>query len=267
MSKHNSSLLLLDIGNTRAKWSYVQAGLEPAIVDLAKVYGTFNHDQNHGAVEFFDEMKQRIQTPMHIVCVSVSRPEILQTWQIHSKSLWPHAEWIPFNASASLTGLHNCYQQPQELGADRWAALMGAQALIPNADTIVVNAGTATTIDYLKGNGSFEGGWIVPGLDLMLNSLAMGTAGLPDLRKKIEVDTQMQFGQSTQECILHGCVETQIGTIYHAIQLSSAKSLCISGGNADLLLKRLVMDGKSLKIIKDPYLVLRGLYRWYMENN
>src|SRR5690606_9413761 len=75
-------------------------------------------------------------------------------------------------------GVENGYDDPAQLGPDRWAALIGARTL-HSGPCIVVSAGTATTIDHLDGNGRFCGGLILPGEHLMRQALARDTARLP----------------------------------------------------------------------------------------
>ena len=90
-------------------------------------------------------------------------------------------EWL--TASAAACGVTNRYARPAQLGADRWASLVAAWRrstatdLFPPA-CVVVNAGTAVTIDALDADGVFRGGLILPGMRLMLQALAENTAGL-----------------------------------------------------------------------------------------
>jgi type III pantothenate kinase len=92
------------------------------------------------------------------------------------------APWsLPVRWIASLAaqcGVTSRYESPAQLGTDRWAALIGARARTDRA-CLVVNAGTAVTIDALDARGIFHGGLILPGLELMARSLAAGTADLP----------------------------------------------------------------------------------------
>ena len=89
-----------------------------------------------------------------------------------------------FLATPEAAGVRNGYARPAQLGADRWAALVGAwnQERRP---CLVVNAGTALTIDVLledperPGHGYFAGGCILPGFDLMRGALNRHTAQLP----------------------------------------------------------------------------------------
>jgi type III pantothenate kinase len=89
-----------------------------------------------------------------------------------------HSQVSFLHASAEACGVRNTYEHPRQLGADRWAALIGARALSDSA-CLVVCAGTATTVDLLDAAGVFRGGLILPGFDLMRAALARNTAQLP----------------------------------------------------------------------------------------
>jgi type III pantothenate kinase len=80
-------------------------------------------------------------------------------------------------SQAVQAGVVSGYRDPAQLGADRWAALVAAHAA-GGGHKLVVNAGTALTVDALTGEGRFLGGLIVPGPALMRRSLDRGTAGL-----------------------------------------------------------------------------------------
>src|SRR5258707_3910955 len=75
--------------------------------------------------------------------------------------------WV--KAKRRECGVTNGYGRPDQLGADRWAALIGAWSIL-RGPCLVVSAGTATTVDILRGDGGFVGGGILPGLDLMKSS-------------------------------------------------------------------------------------------------
>lgn len=80
-------------------------------------------------------------------------------------------------ASASACGVANGYTRPDQLGSDRWAALVAAWNRY-REPCVVATAGTALTVDALSSGGDFLGGVIVPGAHLMQSALLAGTAGL-----------------------------------------------------------------------------------------
>ncbi len=78
---------------------------------------------------------------------------------------------------AEAHGIVHAYRLPQQLGADRFAAMVGAYRL-GLGDCLVISAGTALCVDMLTADGRFLGGCILPGPGLMRSSLALGTAGV-----------------------------------------------------------------------------------------
>ena len=79
------------------------------------------------------------------------------------------------------TGLQLKYSNPKEIGADRIAAAIGAQAYYPNANIIIVDMGTATTVDILTARREYLGGAILPGVNMSMQALAHGPAQLPNV--------------------------------------------------------------------------------------
>jgi type III pantothenate kinase len=144
---------------------------------------------------------------------------------------------VVVRSTAAAGGVRNGYRNPAQLGVDRWCALIGARSLNPGA-LLVVMAGTATTIDTLDADGRFLGGLILPGQHLMLSALAEKTADLPFAGGK-----HAQWPQSTDDAIVSGALEAQLGAIERAwARLPGEQRLClVSGGNAALLVKCLVI--------------------------
>ena len=158
-------------------------------------------------------------------------------------------EWV--HARAEQCGVRNGYERPEQLGADRWAALLGARSL-HRGDALVVMCGTATTIDVLRADGLFAGGLILPGLTLMREALARGTAGLP-----ADPGREVDLPRNTLDAISSGAVLATVGAIERmARQLNPAcDPLClISGGAANAVSPRLTFSYQHI-----DNLVLEGL--------
>lgn len=79
------------------------------------------------------------------------------------------------------TGLKLKYSNSKEIGADLVAAAMGAVNLYPGKDLIIVDLGTATTLELVTREAEFLGGSILPGLKISVDALATGTAKLPSV--------------------------------------------------------------------------------------
>jgi type III pantothenate kinase len=100
----------------------------------------------------------------------------------------------------------NGYADPGQLGADRWAALIGARQ-IHRGTVLVVNSGTATTVDVLSSSGFFRGGVILPGIELMKEALAARTAGLPFTRGEFAEQPR------TADAVESGNLLAQVGVV------------------------------------------------------
>lgn len=136
------------------------------------------------------------------------------------------------HASAAACGVRNAYERATQLGADRWAALIGARGQTVDA-CLVVCAGTATTVDLLDAGGEFRGGLILPGLDLMRSSLAQNTAQLPMGEGEFRDEPR-----NTLDAIASGCLLAQVGAIeriYAAIAREPRAICLLTGGNAPRL--------------------------------
>ena len=136
---------------------------------------------------------------------------------------------------ASRFGVNNGYDNPKQLGVDRWLALIGARHL-DQGPCVVVDAGTAVTIDVMDSAGQHRGGWILPGLDLMTKALLGHTAAL----KEVASDSNLSLATNTAQAIGNGNLAAVLGAISTA--LNQAKSplgrpaqLWLTGGSAQQL--------------------------------
>ena len=149
-------------------------------------------------------------------------------------------------------GVVNGYREPSQLGADRWAALVAAHRG-HEGHKLVVNVGTALTVDALAADGRFLGGLIVPGPALMRRSLDAGTAGL-----RLTEGTLHDFPRSTPDAITSGSIQASVGAIERLAQAMDAHGcpvgrIILSGGGAGeiaaslphpaILQDNLVLDG------------------------
>jgi type III pantothenate kinase len=152
-------------------------------------------------------------------------------------------------------GVSSAYDDPGQLGPDRWAALIGAHVSAPG-NCVVVCMGTATTIDALTGSGVFLGGMILPGLDLMHSSLASKTARLGSERGEV-----VSFPRSTPDAITTGAARATCGAIEHMLGEMqqaghSSVSVIATGGAAPL-----IATVCRFPLVLNDKLVLQGLVR------
>jgi type III pantothenate kinase len=171
--------------------------------------------------------------------------------QLLTQVLKAQSEW--FSAQPELAGLRNRYRNPGQLGADRFAAALGARTLVPGKALVVATCGTATTVDAVSSDGEFLGGMILPGLGLMLDSLARGTAQLP--AASADAAPPPVFADNTLDAIRSGCVSAQAGAITRAFAALPAELCIVSGGAAGHIAPALQVPYRMLDNI-----VLAGLH-------
>lgn len=230
--------LLLDAGNTRVKW---------AVVDGERwlAEGAFAHTEDKA----LGDTLKRFPGLTQGFGVNVAGDGCAALLQECAVARGITLRWLL--ASQRLCGVTNLYDQPAQLGPDRWAALIGARAE-HTGPAIVVCAGTATTVDLLDAAGRFHGGLILPGEQLMRRSLARDTAQLP----LADGDPQ-DPPRNTVDAIVTGCLYAQTGAIEHMFAriATEANALCLlAGGNAQRLEPLL-----SIPVRRIENLVLRGL--------
>lgn len=117
----------------------------------------------------------------------------------------------PFVLRAGVkTGLKIRYKNPAEVGADRIAGAVGGVRRYPGQDIIIIDFGTATTIEAVTADRDYLGGAIVPGLGISMRALEQNTARLP----KVEiVRLDRACGRSTVESIQSGLYWGHLGLI------------------------------------------------------
>lgn len=122
-------------------------------------------------------------------------------------------------ATSEARGVTNRHTPPSQLGADRWAAMVAARLRADRSDAggqpiIVVNAGTAVTIDSLDADGVFRGGLILPNMRLMLRALAENTAAY-----KVPPGRFVEFPTNSADALYSGALHAVCG----AIELARAR--------------------------------------------
>lgn len=152
-------------------------------------------------------------------------------------------EWLDFVVcfmpATTPIPLGNSYHTPQTLGADRLAAAVGASALYPDEDLMIVDFGTAITIDYVE-DGEFRGGNISPGVTTRFRSLADYTACLPLCQP---TESVLEYGRTTVEAIEQGVmrgVEHEIrGYCDDFSKKNEKKRIIFTGGDAKYFAMRI----------------------------
>ncbi len=165
-----------------------------------------------------------------------------------------HTFYINLTPDTALP-IQNIYKTPETLGRDRIAAAMGAWHLHPNSHTLVIDAGTCITIDFVRADGVYMGGTITPGIKLRYKAMHHFTARLP-LVKRQRLDHFI--GYSTETSMRVGAqmgAELELdGFISHYKKEFGEINVIITGGDANYFVTQL-----KNKIFAHPNLVLIGL--------
>jgi type III pantothenate kinase len=234
-------ILTLDAGNTRIKWGSRRDGAWARVGALPVAE----------ASRLVDELGEP-RAFERILVANVAGPSVRSAIEHTAGRLGCAPQFI--EACAQQCGVRSSYDDPAQLGADRWAALIGARRLFPGA-SLVVNAGTALTVDALSDEGVFLGGIIVPGIELMRRALSEYTAGLP-----LQPGAIRFFPANTGDAIMSGAAHALVGAVermagfMHASGQSDVR-LVLSGGAASTLQPLFT----TLQAIPVEHLVLEGL--------
>jgi type III pantothenate kinase len=189
--------------------------------------------------------------PQRIVASNVAGPGTRGSIE-QALALWPvPVHWV--RSQPHQCGVANGYIHPERLGSDRWVALIAAWHR-RHAATIVMNCGTATTMDLLNATGRFEGGMILPGLDLMKRSLATNTAQLAMFEGKFS-----PLPLRTADAIETGCLQAQAGALERFFQLAPAGTRCIISGGAAERVAAVLPASRQAQLEYVPHLTLEGL--------
>jgi type III pantothenate kinase len=215
--------LLIDIGNTSLKYTFAHKG------QLSEIKRIENYTiiSDYFVTHWYKAKK--------IILASVARRDIAET-------IITCAQQANINVEQIVTprvqfGIKVAYQNYQQLGVDRWLALLGAAKTYPEQNCLIIDLGTATTIDLLRNDGQHLGGWIFPGIDTMQQSLLTNTANI-----QINNDRQISllFADNTSDNVINGCLAATIGAIENAIKqavllVDELDHVILTGGNASLI--------------------------------
>jgi len=164
--------------------------------------------------------------------------------------------------SGMKTGLNIKMDNPKSVGGDRIVAAVAAIAKY-EGPIIIIDMGTATTLDVVDRAGNYIGGVILPGVNIALNSLVSNTAQLP--RINLDIPKRV-IGKNTVECMRNGIMYGNAATLDGLIdrmenELGEKATLISTGG-----MSRFITPLCTHKITYDPDLLLRGLLILYRQN-
>ena len=235
-------ILAVDAGNSRVKWA-LHEGSSFVSEDWC----------GHDGLERLDAQWGTLVSPDSVVISNVAGDAVGAYLGRCCKRWGLVPTWV--RGQQTQCGVINTYDNPAQLGPDRWAALIGAHEL-SIGNCVVVCMGTATTVDALTGTGTFLGGMILPGVDMMHASLATRTARLGPEQGKL-----VAFPHSTKDAITTGAIRATCGAIGHMVdemQLAGYEhvTVVLTGGAAPAF-----SSACKHSVVLREKLVLRGLVR------
>ncbi len=226
--------LLVDVGNTALKVA----------------------SEVNGQITLIEEVDIKWSAIKEIVIAQVGPDKLLEN--IKSKSELLAIPLFQACVTAQLGAIKCAYPQFQNLGIDRWLGVVACHHLYPNKHCVVVDSGTASKVDVVTSSGEHLGGWILPGLDMMIESLVSNT-------QKVFSDSESLFlpdlGRNTPNAVKNGALIATLGAVEAGIaQLKSDFDdiqVIFAGGYGELL--QLHFEKPSVYV---DDLVLKGLRNW-----
>lgn len=239
-------ILELDIGNTFCKWRIVASGetVQSGVTTL---------DREALGWIAPGVVLERARA----VCVAGESAEALaRNWVQQQFNI----ELQFARTAANCAGVSCAYDQPARLGADRWLAAVAAYHRCRGA-VVVVDAGSALTIDVVTKDGDHLGGYIVPGLASMMAVLQQRTR-LVRFQPEQAKTNALAFGTSTELAVGGGVLAALLGAVDIALaeagrQMGGEYTLVITGGDGDVLLPYICSNNENVLAVPD--LVLDGL--------
>lgn len=237
--------LYLDVGNTALKWRLYD-GVEVSQGDAV-------HRRDWAAVV---RQLGALGSPSRIEVASVAGGEA----DAHLAELLQDAFAISprfYYSQPADAGVVNGYAEPSRLGVDRWLAII--ETWHRSGASIVVDCGSALTLDAVTAEGRHIGGYIVPGLSMMQRSLVSGTGSIRLSDEEVTAD--MSPGCSTVDGVLNGILRMSVAFIADSVVAlrEGVKDTCpvyLTGGDAGKVLPHLPFSAELA-----PDLVLDGLER------
>nr|WP_246387166.1 type III pantothenate kinase [Litorivivens lipolytica] len=237
-------ILEFDLGNTSAKWRLLEAG---DVVERGRITELDS---------FVPPSAGKIGAVRVASVAGEAREQALSQWCQNTVGLGPRIA----RTTAHCSGVSCAYAEPHRLGVDRWLAVLAAYHHCPQG-ALILDAGTALTIDLVNRRGQHLGGYILPGQQLMQTSLRQDTARIVYAET---AEPALNPGCSTAEAVVNGAALSAAAVAQAALQqartlLGESCGAFITGGDAELILR--LLGEKAGDFAYYPDLVMEGLAR------
>lgn len=216
--------LLIDIGNTRVKWT-VETGTGLGVM-RAKPYAGWDEQ------EVLRELLADLSKPDRVFIANVGGEKIGALIANSIARKWGLSA-VFLQSSARAGRVRNAYQIPEQLGVDRWLSMIGGFNLVEGA-VCVAGFGTAATMDAIAIDGQHLGGVIVPGKTLAIDSLLRNTSEIAT-RAKAGGVAQSLFADSTASAVEQGVINMLAALTERMVfdmnaRLGALPTLLVTGG-------------------------------------
>ena len=244
------SALLLDAGNSRLKWGILEDG---------EIHRTGHISQEKIRDQGLSALTSKLPRRVDVVRASNVAGKSFATRLSGVVGLHCNADVHFAHSEKRGWGVTNGYRQPRLFGVDRRVAMIGAWSKVQSA-CLIVDAGTAVTLDAIDDDGVHLGGQIIPGLETMLGSLSSATSDIPLVKasaRQSPGDLNM-FGLNTTAAVREGAQNAIAGAIdrvFRTLQSNAYEpTIILTGGGAARILVAL-----EATPVHRPNLVLEGL--------
>jgi type III pantothenate kinase len=229
--------LVIDYGNTLTKAAIFINNQEIKLITTKDL-----------TVSELESLNEKHKPHNAIVSSVVELPENIREY------LKTHFTYIELSHTTPIP-ISNLYQSPQTLGHDRLAVAVAAFDMFPKQNSLVIDAGTCITFDFVDNLGNYYGGGIAPGINMRFKALHTFTERLPLVKKQ---KFEGIYGTTTQESILAGVLKGIVaeydGIIHEFHEKYPGLKVMITGGDVNFFDKKLKSN-----IFAVPNMVLIGL--------
>ena len=244
--------LLIDVGNSRLKWGVLDG-------EAIRRTGHIAHEaiSDKGLAALTSRLPRGVDT----VIASNVAGSSFATRLSGVVGMHCNCDIHFVRTEKQACGVTNSYRQPRHMGVDRWMAMIGAWNELESA-CLIVDAGTAVTIDAIDDTGQHLGGQILPGVTLMAGALTSRTSDIRTVqpRSGATASGMSMFASSTSRAVEQGVINAVVGAIERANWTLDENGIeadvVLTGGDASRILKSLDEDA-----LHRPHLVLSGLAR------
>jgi type III pantothenate kinase len=248
------NLLVLNLGNSRLAMGTFAAG------ELSQVKRIPHAQKSDWVSAMIDAWGKIAANDAAVVAASVNPPLERELEDAVLEALNRRIIWVGKDLELPIPVLTD---EPELTGVDRVLNVAAAYDLMGNA-CVVVDAGTALTVDVCNDSGEFLGGAIAPGASLMLDALHEKTARLPRVELAVPEDA---WGKSTEEAIRIGVFHGMRGMVKEIVEsyatvLGTWPEIIATGGDAQTL-----FGGWELMHAVAPDLTLFGIALAYTNHH